>query len=76
MGFWSEYYSTLFKGLAATSWKEKVEARRLVKGLHKEDHKLYVEIRAKVAEHRVTSALRELERYIKDVMNGVMYPGY
>ena len=67
VGFWAKYYSTIFKGLTATSWKEKREAKNLVKSLHKEDHELYVEIRAKVAEHRVTSALRELEHFIKKV---------
>ncbi len=66
-GFWAKYYSTLFKGLTATSWKEKREISKLVKSLHKEDHELYVEIRAKVAEHRVTSVLRELEHFIKEV---------
>ncbi|MBI4451844.1 hypothetical protein HY637_00300 [Candidatus Woesearchaeota archaeon] len=66
-GFWAKYYSTIFKGLTATSWKEKREISKLVKGLHKEDHELYVEIRDKVAEHRVTSALHELENFIKKV---------
>ena len=67
MGYLTKYYSTLAKGLIITSWKEKIEARRLVRGLKREDHKLYVEIRKKVAEHRVTSALEDLNALIKEI---------
>ena len=48
MGFWAKYYSTLLKGLTATSWKERSEAKRLVRGLKREDHELYVKIREEV----------------------------
>lgn len=67
MGFWAKYFSTLLKGLTATSWKEKIEARRLIKSLKKEDHELYVKIRNKVAEHRVTSAIQDLNHFINEV---------
>lgn len=67
MGFWSEYYSTLLKGLTATTWKEKSEARRLVKSLKKEDHELYKKIREEVTTHHVTGALKDLERFITEV---------
>ena len=67
MGFWAEYYSTLFKGLTATSWKEKVEARRLVRGLKKEDHELFDTIRQEVEEHRVTRALRDLNKIVPQI---------
>ena len=67
MGFWSKYYSTLLKGLTATTWKEKSEARRLVKSLKKEDHELYVKIRDKVATHHVTAALEDLKHFLTQV---------
>ena len=67
MGFWTEYYSTLLKGLTATSWKERSEAKRLVRGLKREDHELYVKIREEVGEHRVTAALKDLEHFITQV---------
>ncbi|HLC61052.1 MAG TPA: hypothetical protein VJJ52_06510 [Candidatus Nanoarchaeia archaeon] len=66
-GFWTEYYSTLFKGLTATSWKEKIEARKLVRGLKKEDHALFVTIRKEVGEHRVTRALKDLNRIVPQI---------
>lgn len=67
MGFWAKYYSTLLKGLTATSWKERSEAKRLVRGLKRQDHELYVKIREEVGEHRVTAALKDLEHFITQV---------
>lgn len=67
VGFWAKYYSTLFKGLTATSWKERREARRLVRGLKNEDHELYVKIREEVETHHVTGALKDLKHFIKQV---------
>jgi len=64
MGFWAEYYSTLLKGVTATTWKEKIEARKLVKGLNKEDHQLFVTIRREVEEHKVTRALGDMEKFV------------
>ena len=67
MGFYTKYFSTLFKGLIATSWKERIEARRLIRSLKREDHALYVKIINRVKEHRVTAALTDLNYFIKEV---------
>lgn len=67
MGFYTKYFSILMKGVTATSWKERIEARRLIYFLKKQDNDLYKKIRKKVSEHRVTSALEDLNHFIKEV---------
>ena len=67
MGYYSKYFSTLLKGLTATSWKERIEARKLIRYLKNQDNDLYKKIKKKVSEHRVTSALEDLRRFIKEV---------
>ena len=73
VGYLTKKFSTLLKGLGATSWKEKREARKLIMGLKREDHELYVEIRNKVKEHHVTSALGELDALIKKIRKSAEY---
>jgi hypothetical protein len=67
MGWYTKYFSTLMKGLGATSLKERIEARRLVRYLKNQDNDLYKKVRKKIAEHRVTSAIKDLEKLIKEV---------
>ena len=67
MGWYIKYFSTLLKGLGATSFKMRIETRRLVINLKKQDHDLYKKIRSKVEEHRVTSALQDANHFIKEV---------
>src|SRR3989338_3095607 len=67
MGWYTKYFSTLLKGLGATSFKMRIETRHLVNNLKKQDHELYIKIRSKVAEHRVTSALQDINHFVKEV---------
>lgn len=67
MGYYAKYFSTFFKGLTMTSWKERIEARNLIRELKEEDHLLYKQITEKVSEHRVTSALEDLKAIIKEI---------
>src|SRR3989338_1800574 len=67
MGWYIKYFSTLLKGLGATSFKMRIETRRLIRNLKNQDHELYKKIRSKVEEHRVTSALQDINRFMKDV---------
>ena len=67
MGYYTKYFSTVFRGLTMTSWKERVEARRLVKALKREDYLLYKKIVKKVEEHKVTSALEDLNAITKEL---------
>ena len=56
-----------------TSWKERFESRKLVFLLKREDYDLYKKIKEKVAEHRVTSALEDLNKLIKEVQQSAEY---
>ena len=67
MGFYTKYFSTLLKGLGATSFKMRIETRRLVSNLKKQDNDLYKKIRKKVDEHMVTSALQDVNHFMKEV---------
>jgi len=67
MGYYAKYFSTIFRGLTMTSWKERIEARHLIQELKREDHLLYKTIIKKVEEHRVTSALEDLKAIIKEI---------
>ncbi len=73
LGFYTKYFSTIFRGLTMTSWKERFESRKLVFLLKREDYDLYKKIKEKVAEHRVTSALEDLNKLIKEVQQSAEY---
>ena len=64
MGFWTKYYSTLLKGVRATAWKERIEARRAVRKFRKGGHEYEHAIKL-IQRHRVTSALRELKKALE-----------
>ena len=67
-GFYTEYFSTLLKGLGATAFKERREISRVINNLRKADHLLYRSIFENVEEkHRVTRALREEEKLIGEL---------
>ena len=68
MGFYTKYFSTLFKGVRMTALKERFEIRRLVNDLRKADHVLYKGLIEDVQqEHRVTKALKEEDRLITEL---------
>ena len=64
MGYWTKYYSTLLKGVRATSWKERIEARRAVRKFRKGGHE-YESAMALIKVHRVTSALGKLKKALE-----------
>ena len=66
MGFWTEYFSTLLKGLGPTVFKERIEARRVINSLRSADHILYKSIFEDVEKkHRVTKAIKEEKKIIE-----------
>ena len=68
MGYYTKYFSTIFRGLTMTTWKERSEARRLIYELKNEDNLLYKKIVKKVEEeHKVTSALEDLNKLIREL---------
>ena len=68
MGYYTKYFSTVFRGLTMTTWKERSEARHLIYELKNEDNLLYKKIVKKVEEeHKVTSALEDLNKLIKEI---------
>lgn len=65
MGFYTEYFSTLFKGIRITALKERVEIRRVINGLRKSDHILYKSLWEDVEKmHMVTHAIKEEEKLL------------
>ena len=67
-GFWTEYYSTLFKGLTITSLKVRYESRSLINNLRKADHILYKSLWEDVEKnHRVTHAIKTEEKLLKEL---------
>ena len=65
MGFYTEYFSTLFKGVRMTALKERVEVRRVVNNIRKADYFLYKSLWEDVEKnHQVTKALREEDKLI------------
>ena len=66
MGFYSQYFSTLFKGVGMTALKERIEARNLVNKLSTADHLLYKSIWEDVeGKHKVSQAIREEKKLIE-----------
>ena len=68
MGYYTKYFSTLFKGTRATAWKERVEARRAIRQLRIGDV-FYEKAMGLIEEHRVTAALRKIRTAIKSLAN-------
>ena len=65
MGFYTEYFSTLLKGLRITALKERIEVRRVVNNLKKADHLLYTSLWEDVEKkHKVTKALKEEKKFL------------
>src|SRR3989338_1706239 len=68
MGYYTEYFSTLLKGVRITALKERVEVRRLVNNLRKADNTLYKSLFEKVEKtHQVTEAIKEEEKLIREL---------
>ena len=68
MGFYTEYFSTLLKGLRITALKERIEVRRVINNLRKADHILYKRLWDDVEKkHRVTKALKEETKLVKEL---------
>src|SRR3989344_1018561 len=68
MGFWTEYFSTLLKGLRITALKQRIEIRRVVDNIRKADHLLYKSLWEDVEkQHKVTKALKEEKILIKEL---------
>ena len=66
MGYYTEYFSTLLKGLRITALKERIEVRRVINNLRKADHLLYKSLWENVEkEHRVTEAIKEENKLIE-----------
>lgn len=63
MGFYTKYFSTLLKGVRATSWKERIEARRAISKLRKSDRR-WKRAYDLLKVHRVTASLREFKNAI------------
>ncbi|GEM_PF-3414045 len=68
MGYYSEYFSTLLKGIRVTALKERIEVRRAINSIRKADHILYKSLWSEVEkEHRVTKALKDESKLIKQL---------
>lgn len=68
MGFYTEYFSTLLKGLRITALKERIEIRRVINKIREADHFLYKSLWDDVEkEHKVTKALKEEDKIIEDL---------
>lgn len=68
MGYYTEYFSTLLKGIRITALKERIEVRRIINNLKKSDHILYKSIFEDVEEkHRVTKAIKEEGKLIEEL---------
>ena len=66
MGFYTKYFSTLFKGVRATAWKERIEARRAIRKLRKGSREWESAARL-IQEHRVTASLKKLRQALTDL---------
>lgn len=68
MGYYTEYFSTIFKGVRMTAMKERWETRRVVNNLKKSDHTLYKTLFEDIEQkHRVTKALKEEDSLLKNL---------
>ena len=71
MGYYIQYFSTLFKGLGPSVFKIKWEARKLVKEVGKEDAMIYKKIVNLIREHKVTKALTDLKELKEKIKHSV-----
>ncbi|MBI2647607.1 hypothetical protein HYW99_03960 [Candidatus Woesearchaeota archaeon] len=68
MGYWTEYFSTLLKGLRITSLKERIEVRKLINNLKKADYILYKKLIKEVeGDHRVTQAIQDEKKLLEEL---------
>lgn len=68
MGFYTEYFSTLLKGIRITALKERIEVRKVINNIRIADHILYKSLWEDVEkEHKVTRAIREEEKLIEEL---------
>lgn len=58
MGFYTKYFSTLLKGVRATSWKERIEARRAIRKFKRGGKEVKRTIQL-IEEHGVTKSEKE-----------------
>lgn len=66
MGFYTEYFSTLLKGVRITSLKERIEVRKAINNLSKADHILYQSLFEHVEKtHQVTKAIKEEKKLLE-----------
>ncbi len=62
-GYWTRFYSTLFKGIGAMSFKQRWNARKVVNDLRKADEILFKKMPGEIEkEHKVTAALMDEAR--------------
>ncbi|HII65267.1 TPA: hypothetical protein HA295_00650 [Candidatus Woesearchaeota archaeon] len=60
MGYWTKYFSTLFKGVGMMSFKQRWNARKVVNDLRKADKILFKKLPEEIEHtHQVTKALRD-----------------
>lgn len=63
MGYWTRYFSTLFKGIGMMSFKQRWNARKVVNDLRRADRILFKKLPDEIEHtHQVTKALRDEER--------------
>ena len=63
MGYWSKYFSTLFKGARMISFKQRWNSRKIVNNLRKADKLLFNDLPKDVeVDHRVTRAIEHERR--------------
>lgn len=68
MGFWTQYWSTLLKGLRITALKERIEVRKIINNLRRADHMLYKTLIKKVeGDHRVSQAINDEKKLIEEL---------
>ena len=68
MGFYTDYFSTLLKGIRITALKERIEIRRSINNLRKANHILYKSLFEDIEKgHRVTKAIKEEEKLIDEL---------
>lgn len=68
MGWYTEYFSTLLKGIRITALKERVEVRKLVNNLKKADYTLYKKLIKEVeGDHKVTQAIKDEEKLLEEL---------
>jgi len=62
-GWWTRYFSTIFKGPTAIAWKERIEARRLVSAAKHADKLIYETLEREIEQdHKVTHGLKDIDK--------------